>query len=721
MKYIYLILLVFVVGCREKITPDNPKDPNASKQKITVGLDFSQASKSVGVLSRSASADTIRFRLTYEIRQADSLIVRGNTLFNVAQSRFELVDSLQSGTYKLAVFGDYVVVKDDKICREHFTIDSVDGLHSVRVTRPETDEQWKMAYSGNTELEVKAVAFGVSLAIERCITKISFDRHSRGYPELNDVQYANYKLTNFSTLYDVFSAQGMADAKNPTIEISNCLVRDDRAKLHEVTVFETVAPFELECIYINKNGSVIEFPIASSDMTRDDLPGEIIYRNFIKNKRYSLSVQHQSYVFGDDKLRLFGMYNEDIYGDQWVFEPKQSSSVLPSDSLALVDFFNSLGGNEWTQSWHMYLPIANWTGIKLKKIDGVDRVVGICLADTSLYASSRIGNNINGSIPQSIKNLSELREFRLEANLKTADMDLGEFKKLNIFHLHNATSVNGFLPDKRYPNVRIGTSTSLKEFKCENVTIDDFNSIVNNTDLEIIELWWPILNFTVDEPIMTGSQGMTKLKYFDTYFVTINNSYKYLSDDFYTLSQLESVVVDLDFDIVKASHSMLKLTRLQVFYQTPQPLVKEIGMFKMLKSVTFHNIKGAIPKEFYGLLSLENFMFQSSDLKCEISPDIGYLVNVYYFHMSNCNLVGEIPVEIGKLSKLQFARLENNNLTGSIPQELASIPYLQEFTLRGNKLSGDIPLLLLYHKYWGNLSRKFNPQQPGFGFDNFKE
>lgn len=720
MKYIYLILLVFVVGCREKITPDNPKDPNASKQRITVGLDFSQASKSVGVLSRAASADTIRFRLTYEIRQADSLIVRGDKLLNVARSRFEFVDSLQPGNYELAVFGDYVVVKDDKIYREHFTIDSVDGLHSVRVTRPETDEQWKMAYSGNTELEVKAVAFGVSLAIERCITKISFDRHAHYISlDLLNVKYANYKLTNFSTLYDVFSAQSMADTKNPTIEISNCLVRDDRAKLHEVTVFETMDPFEIEYNYVNKDGSVVEFPVASSkDLNSSE---NRVYPDFFKNRQYSMSVQQQPEWFGPHVVRLFCPFSSEIFGDQWVFDPKQSSSVLPSDSLALVDFFNSLGGNEWTQSWHMYLPIANWTGIKLEKIDGVDRVVGICLADTSLYASSRIGNNINGSIPQSIKNLSELREFRLVANLKTADMDLGEFKKLNIFHLHNATSTNGFLPDKRYPNVRIGTSTSLKEFKGENVTIDDFNSIVNNTDLEIIELWWPILNFTVDEPIMTGSQGMTKLKHFDTYVMTLNNSYKYMSDDFYTLSQLESVAVDLDFDIIKASHSMLKLTKLQVFYQTPQPLVKEIGMFKMLTSVSFLNIKGAIPKEFYSLLLLENFIFQLSDLNCEISPDIGCLVNVSYFHMSSCNLVGEIPIEIGKLSKLQSAWLENNNLTGSIPQELASIPYLQEFTLRGNKLSGDIPFLLLYHKYWGNLSRKFNPQQPGFGFDNFKE
>ena len=81
-----------------------------------------------------------------------------------------------------------------------------------------------------------------------------------------------------------------------------------------------------------------------------------------------------------------------------------SQKIRNSDSLALVDFYNSTNGNNWDNStnWLSTKPINTWYGVTTSG----NRIVSISLNN----------NNLNGIIPQSISNLTELYNINISHN-----------------------------------------------------------------------------------------------------------------------------------------------------------------------------------------------------------------------------------------------------------------------------------------------------------------
>ena len=81
---------------------------------------------------------------------------------------------------------------------------------------------------------------------------------------------------------------------------------------------------------------------------------------------------------------------------------------ITSDSLALVDLFNSLNGMEWSSSnnWVSDRPVATWAGVKVSDVAGAPRV-------TALYLG---GNKLRGELPKSIGQLTALRTLQLQYN-----------------------------------------------------------------------------------------------------------------------------------------------------------------------------------------------------------------------------------------------------------------------------------------------------------------
>ena len=111
------------------------------------------------------------------------------------------------------------------------------------------------------------------------------------------------------------------------------------------------------------------------------------------------------------------------------------SQNLENDSLALVDFYHALDGDNWIDSdqW-LEGPVTEWKGITVR--DG--RVTQIRLRS----------NGLKGSIPESINNLSELTELNIADNEELTgplpNMDsLTQVTRLFLEH----TSINGPFPD----------------------------------------------------------------------------------------------------------------------------------------------------------------------------------------------------------------------------------------------------------------------------------
>jgi hypothetical protein len=80
-----------------------------------------------------------------------------------------------------------------------------------------------------------------------------------------------------------------------------------------------------------------------------------------------------------------------------------NGQVMETDSLALVDFYNAAGGDNWTDKGNWKLgPVNTWVGVTVTG----DRVTKLAVGE----------NNIVGTISPSVGNLSELTELRINGN-----------------------------------------------------------------------------------------------------------------------------------------------------------------------------------------------------------------------------------------------------------------------------------------------------------------
>ncbi len=110
------------------------------------------------------------------------------------------------------------------------------------------------------------------------------------------------------------------------------------------------------------------------------------------------------------------------------------------DSLALVDLYNSTGGPNWTNKGYWLTPtsVDNWFGVKTSR--GVNSRV------TSVYL---INNNLKGTIPNSIGNLTQLNNLNFSSNQLTGAVpsSITNLTKLVQFYLNN-NKLSGTILDK---------------------------------------------------------------------------------------------------------------------------------------------------------------------------------------------------------------------------------------------------------------------------------
>jgi Leucine-rich repeat (LRR) protein len=116
-------------------------------------------------------------------------------------------------------------------------------------------------------------------------------------------------------------------------------------------------------------------------------------------------------------------------------------TIVPSardrDSLALVDFYNSTDGANWTNkfNWLTDKPIDTWNGISVSE----GRVSGIFLYD----------NNLSGTISASLENLSELKILNIYGNALTGTIpvELMSLSNLTVLLLSD-NSLSGVVPSE---------------------------------------------------------------------------------------------------------------------------------------------------------------------------------------------------------------------------------------------------------------------------------
>jgi gliding motility-associated-like protein len=125
-----------------------------------------------------------------------------------------------------------------------------------------------------------------------------------------------------------------------------------------------------------------------------------------------------------------------------------------SDSLSLIALYNSTNGANWTNKWDLSKPMTTWYGIKLNA-SGCVECIDLdgypldCYTDAYAIGVNGVnltGNNLQGTLPLSLDNLTELKVLILSHSKLTDNLPNFKFAKLEILGL-NHNNLTGSIPN----------------------------------------------------------------------------------------------------------------------------------------------------------------------------------------------------------------------------------------------------------------------------------
>jgi Leucine-rich repeat (LRR) protein len=322
------------------------------------------------------------------------------------------------------------------------------------------------------------------------------------------------------------------------------------------------------------------------------------------------------------------------------------AGVAEKDSLALVAFFDSTNGQNWSTPWDLEQPVSSWSGITINQ----DRVTRISITSNTLsgnlpeqmtdldsldYLTIRLNTELT-KFPYFLASLKNLYQLNLANNgIDTLTSEIGNFKHLQYLYL-NSNKIIGELP------AELGQLTTLTHF---NISQNDFSGIIP------VE----ILNLTNLESFRAGGNLFTSMP------------------DFSQLPLLNDLWIENNL------------------FSGPLPgWVSDMTQMVSL-NLGGNSFDGEFPASFANMQLLRWFYMSSNNFSGSIPAEIGSMKNVIFLELYNNNFTGSIPAEIGNMESLQYLRLNNNQLEGEIPEHIFSAKDLKQIELQNNNLNGNIP------------------------------
>lgn len=380
-----------------------------------------------------------------------------------------------------------------------------------------------------------------------------------------------------------------------------------------------------------------------------------------------------------------------------------TSSCAYTDSLALVAFYNATNGANWVSTWNLNQPINTWFGVTTNNNGCViaiwnnsNQLTGSIPAEignlSNLQTLSLSNNQLTGSIPVEIGNLPNLEHLSLHNNQLTGSIPItiGTLSNLNRIYIFN-NQLTGGIPTE------IGNLSNLQDLSFNNnqLTGSIPSSLGNLSNLGYLRLnnnqlsgCFPqsiatFCNINYDlsnNPNLPGAGDFAAFCTNGTGECTGNSSCTY--PDSLVLVALYNATDGANWtttwDLNTPTNTWYGIT------------LNGLGCVTNI-NLTNNNLVGNIPVELGNLNSLIELMLPSNSLTGSIPPELSNLDRLTILELSTNNLTGNIPPELGNLSNLESLLLRTNQLTGSIPAELGNLNNLVYLSLFTNQLTGSIP------------------------------
>ncbi len=410
--------------------------------------------------------------------------------------------------------------------------------------------------------------------------------------------------------------------------------------------------------------------------------------------------------------------------------PSAKAQVNESDSLELVNFYNTTCNDGCTLDWDFNDPVRNWEGVYLSanrvdKLHAIHKGLSGTIPDLNLPELTElkfIGNSLSGTIPN-FSNLPKLTQLNLNQNQLIGEIPdfsyLPNLVELNLFY----NQLNGPIPNfSNLPNLKYirfynnQLSDSIPNFNLINPQIinlsdnmlsgpiPDHSHLTNLTNLNIsnnqlsgcFSMYLKSLcNISVNTSGNPDLPNNGNFSAFCNNDIGLCDLYAPPSDslqlvNFYNTSCKEGCTLEWDFNqpvntwegVTLAIYGVenLILHSKGLSGQLPEldlPYLKDLSLYD-------NNFSGHIPD--FNLPELIDINISANQLTGTVPNFTQPYLEIINLHGNQ--LTDTIPDF--NLPRLRSLSLYNNQLTGAIP-EFLNARNLQILSLTENRLSGPVP------------------------------